>query len=259
MSTHWFRLVAGLVGALFFGTSQAAIILDSRTSTYVLTGLSGDFSSASANYKIDVSGSSSVSGDTYFNNEYSQKAGALNKTDNGGAGSFVMTALDYQLDPAPFTVTGDGSGAGSFQLAYDTPVANNFSASWIVNGSEPGFNTLHFQGGGFGFVPSGTDSALFALHVILDGQWTLGTGAGQVQFNGIDPNFNIDTNLNFEYDANTQTTVFHAENVALRDDGSPPDLDFILRTAVPEPGTLALLCAALAALVGVRRLHTQRA
>ena len=177
----------------------------------------------------------------------SQKAGALNKTDNGGAGSFVMTALDYQLDPAPFTVTGDGSGAGSFQLAYDTPVANNFDDSWIVKGSEPGFHTLRFLGGGFGFVPSGTRSAVFELFVELEGEWTLGTGAGQVQFNGIHPDYDI--SLNFIYDMNTDTTVFHARNATLLDDAPSPNLDFILRTAVPEPGTLALLGAALAALV----------
>jgi len=136
-------------------------------------------------------------------------------------------------------------------------VANNFADSWIVNGSEPGFNTLRFNGGGFGFVPSGTLSAVFELFVILEGQWTLGTGAGQVEFIDIHPDYDI--GLNFQYDAGTQTTVFYAENLSLLDNGPSPDLDFILRTAVPEPGTLALLCAALAALVGVRRRPTQRA
>lgn len=247
-----------LIAFFAFGVSvtNAALVLNARTSQYDLTGLSGNFSSANALYQIIISGSSDVANETApFINSFNSKTGAVNFFDNGGTGSFSLTGQSYApgTGTSSFTVNGDGTGAGSFTVGYDTPVSNNFGASWIVSGSQVGFNTLAFSGGGNGFVPLGIAAANFDVVVNLAGNWGIGTGAGQVEYLGIDAAWSIVDN--FVYDSMADITRFSATNGNYVGNPASANLNFILRTAaeVPEPGSLALLAVALGAMAVRRR------
>lgn len=236
--------------------SRADVTFASRTSSYNITFAdSNAFKDASASYDSNIVTHADKAGDTvarFFNvksgyqNYAHSSAGDINisgETFTAGIGRY-----DYKLTaPTPLA----DNGSGSDFIHYDTAISSSFNTSWIVSGMSNGYHTLRFLGGGSAV---NTHYPEFDVRVTLQGNWShLGTSAGTLHFDGIDPSWTIVDD--FVFNSITQQTTFSAVNPNFGSNGGP-NLAFTLygAQAVPEVGSLLSL-AGMLALAGPALLH----
>lgn len=245
------------------GTADALIITDARTSGYALSGLTGSFSGAVAGYSIAVTGS--ADGPTPASVIPLQtKSEAVGVSVSGG-GAFIANVTNQTATQTDIELSADAGGSGRVDVGYSTGAADDVAKSWIVRGAEPGFATLRFLGGGIGFVPMPIDLddgiarvASFEVFITLEGDWSsIGPGAGQLQFSGIDAAWVIDQF--FQYDGIGNVTRFHAVNSAYTEEDAlasrTANVDFTLRlpAAISAPAVPGMLLLGLAGVMLARR------
>ena len=245
------------------GSANALIITDARTSGYVLSGLSGNFSGAVAGYNIAVTGG--ADGPTPVSTVPLQTKSEAVGVSVSGSGAFITNVTNQTATQTDIELSAAAAGSGRVDVGYSTGAADDFAKSWIARGAEPGFATLRFLGGGTGFVPMpiALDDgiarvAFFEVVITLEGDWSsIGSGAGQLQFSGIDPAWVIDQF--FQYDAIGNVTRFHAANSAYTEEDAlasrTANVDFTLRlpAVLSAPAVPGMLLTGLAGMMLVRR------
>jgi hypothetical protein len=234
--------VPSLVVAAVLATGAAnAQQVVSRTSDYTVTWSGSTFSNASALYAASyayAAGSPFTDASSLIN----LLPNAQNFAYFQGGGVTVTSPTPVAPYPATVTPTFSGDGtAGFWGWQYNTAAGPGLP---INNGSMGGLATLNFDVGGF---DTATYSGIgYYVFVYLPGDWTTaGTATGDHIFNSVASGFSDPT---FTYSAGVTTVESFSTTFTGGADGAP-NLNFtLIGSAVPEPGTWAMLLLGFAGL-----------
>lgn len=251
--------------ALLVPAAQAALTADARVSTYFITFDDLTFANANARYDVHVD-MSGTDGDVLPGYNPSIKTGQQNFSwapgTNDATGESFLDVSNVVAPGSSGSASADvalvGGASGAYDFGYDT-LATGFASSWLLQGTDATGYTLAFSGGGGGLLDAG---GLFTIVVFVQGDWRQhGTGPGELELIAYAPTFSA----NYLFDQHVPPdpnfgdwTIFSASGRSDGTTGFGPNLSFVLhgdliRTAVPEPGTLLLLGIAVAGLATARR------
>lgn len=255
MKSHTSKLGIALIGILSASTASATLQFNSRHSEFNITLADPQFSSATVTFRSTF-GVIGDAGDS-LNTFVPLKSLATNGTEGASGGASLTDLVVSPGVSMTSLLTTDGTSGTAF-FSYEMTVGTAFSQSFLRRGVPLGSLPRLDFGGGDGVILAGlmAPDSIYELEVTINGDWThWGTGAGEI----------LGTALNFaggwtydwppNFDGNETVIHFHNTNY---DGTNGPGLAFSLfgfpASEVPEPGTMALIGAGLAAVFARRQL-----
>ena len=228
--------------ATFCAASVAGpLSIERDTVTTINPGAAGTFAGASFDYANTIKFDKGTGSVGYILNTLPAATGITISA--LGLSTVSPSSLPDGANSAPVTVTGDSTGSGGWSFHYVGQSSSTPGNSYITNMISGGMYALEFSGGGSNFVDAGNT---FDSLVSIMGDFSAGTLHSAVTY-GAGYSLVGDFVFNGTYtNVEVKTTSY-----AL---GVNPQIDFTLfGNTVPEPGTLALVGAALAGLVATRK------
>ena len=255
MKSHTSKLGIALIGIRSASTASATLQFNSRHSEFNITLADPQFSSATVTFRSTF-GVIGDAGDS-LNTFVPLKSLATNGTEGASGGASLTDLVVSPGVSMTSLLTTDGTSGTAF-FSYEMTVGTAFSQSFLRRGVPLGSLPRLDFGGGDGVILAGlmAPDSIYELEVTINGDWThWGTGAGEI----------LGTALNFaggwtydwppNFDGNETVIHFHNTNY---DGTNGPGLAFSLfgfpASEVPEPGTMALIGAGLAAVFARRQL-----